>query len=95
MLAFQIVTAAFVLTYFDGVQDLDNACNHCHNYKLEHKALNTLARLCKRNPQLCMFLDGPAGSGKSHVVETLLQYAQLYISNLGVAFDMQNIVATK
>ena len=94
MLAFQIVTAAFVLTYFDGVQDINNAHEHRHNYNQERKALCTLARLSNRKPQLRMFLDGPAGSGKSHVVKTLLQYAQLYTTNLGVTFDMRTIVVT-
>ena len=94
MLAFQIVTAAFVLTYFDGVEDINNAREHRHNYKLEQKALLSLARLSKRKPHLRMFLDGPAGSGKSHVVKALLQYAQTYTANLGVVFDMRTIVVT-
>ena len=37
-----------------------------------------------------MFLDGPAGSGKSHVVG----YAEAYTNNIQSPFDMRTIVVT-
>ena len=108
-LAFQIVTAAFVLTYYEDSRDLgtppdpqllhpDNppmtAANARHNFTCEKTNLAKLARLSQAKPTLRMFLDGPAGSGKSHVVKALLGYAEAYTSNLGVTFDMRTIVAT-
>ena len=108
-LAFQIVTAAFVLTYYEDSRDLGTPTDHHlldpdepamapatarHTFICEKTKLAQLARLSQAKPTLRMFLDGPAGSGKSHVVKALLGYAEAYTNNLGVTFDMRTIIVT-
>jgi hypothetical protein len=93
-LAFQIVTAAFVLTYYNDAQGMHPSQSTRTLFNSEKKDLQDLATLSRTKPHLRMFLDGPAGSGKSHVVRALLQYAAAYTTNLGLTFDMRTIVVT-
>lgn len=105
-LAFQIITAAFVLTYYQDPTDVPtypatlpsnnqaSTINIRQLYNKEKKQLFKLSRLSRTQPCLRMFLDGPAGSGKSHVVKALLHYAEAYTRNLQVTFDMRTIVVT-
>ena len=105
-LAFQIVTAAYVLTYYKDAETFDptqsfevNSKHHerspqtRHDFKEEKKKLLKLSRLRKDTP-LRMFLDGPGGSGKSRIVREVLKYAKDYTTRLSVSFDMRNIVVT-
>jgi hypothetical protein len=41
-----------------------------------------------------MFLDGAAGSGKSHVVSQVLAYGRAYTSKLNLTFDMRTVIVT-
>jgi PIF1-like helicase len=105
-LAFQIATAAYVLTYYDDAELVEmNSQNYVkegggsicgqmrHDFIEERKKLKKLARIC-RSMSLRMFLDGAGGSGKSRVVGELLKYAQDFTSNLNLTFDMRTIVVT-
>jgi hypothetical protein len=98
MLAFQIIIAAFVLTYYydDASYLPDEHVEHAtqSDFNNEKKQLQQLARLTKAKPHLRMFLDGAAGSGKSHVVKAGLHYAKGYTTHLSVPFDMRTIVVT-
>ena len=100
--AFQIVTAAFVLTYYRDATSFDFFPPRCHqrsssqirrDFIQEKSRLVSLARL-RQNQPLRMLLHGPKGSGKSHVVHQVLQYARDYTSRLGVSFDRRTIVVT-
>jgi PIF1-like helicase/Helitron helicase-like domain at N-terminus len=104
-LSFQIVTAAFVLTYFDDV-DRDDSSNLMMkpgggrirsqirvDFNKEKLKLAKLARLTTQKT-LRMFLNGAGGSGKSRVVNEILQYAKDFTSRLGFAFDMRTIIVT-
>ena len=107
-MAFQIVTAAFVLTYYNDARDLDpppidpddpnkvslSPAVARQTFNREKAQLTELARLSQAKPHLRMFLDGPAGSGKSHVVRALLGYAEAYATNLKATFDMRTIIVT-
>ena len=105
-LAFQIVTASYVLTYYRDAETFDptqsiEARSFSHNrspqtrrdFLQEKKKLLQLSRLKNSSP-LRMFLDGPGGSGKSRIVKEVLNYAKDYTNRLNVSFDMRNIVVT-
>jgi PIF1-like helicase/Helitron helicase-like domain at N-terminus len=106
-LAFQIVTAAYVHTYYvEADHEVEGGCLNYdkegggrmraqmrHDYNEEMKKLHKLARL-GHSISLRMFLDGAGGSGKSRVVGELLKYAQNFTSNLNLTFDMRTIVVT-
>ncbi|CAB9504395.1 helicase PIF1 [Seminavis robusta] len=100
-LAFQIVTAAFILTYYQDAETLDpSVYRTCSNnpsqirrdFKEEKGKLQRISRL--RHNQLIMFLDGAGGAGKSRVVQELLKYAQEFTTRLGLRFDMRTIVVS-
>ena len=94
-LAFQIATAAFVLTYYEEAEIDDQRDNGSsrHDFLLEKMKLRRLARL-KRKEALCMFLDGAGGAGKSHVVNQLLLYGEQYTRNLNLTWDMRTVIVT-
>jgi PIF1-like helicase/Ulp1 protease family, C-terminal catalytic domain/Helitron helicase-like domain at N-terminus len=97
MTAFQIITAAFVLTYYDDyVDSSDETKQHSmrHDFNTEKKLLQELACLSLAKPYLRMFLDGAAGAGKTHIIKATTNYASNYASNLGVTFDMRTIILT-
>ena len=98
--AFQIVTAAYTLTYYEDAESLStdrdgplNAGNLRHDFNEEKNKLLHLTGL-RPNTPLRMFLDGPGGSGKSRVVKELLKYAEQFTSLLNLKFDMRTIVVS-
>ncbi|MGL5935925.1 MAG: AAA family ATPase, partial [Cetobacterium sp.] len=103
-LAFQIATAAFVLTYYEDAEGMDpavavkpmggiNRAQMRQDFNDEKAKLTALARLQPRQA-LTMFLDGQGGSGKTRVVKEVLKYGQDYTSRLQVTFDMRTVVVT-
>ena len=105
-LAFQILTAAFVLMYYEDAQSdnlvhmdaSNNPSQVRRDFQKEKKKLLQLARL-KPNQPLFMFLSGPGGSGKSRVVIELVKYAQeytsrQYTSRLNFKFDLRTIITS-
>ena len=103
-LAFQIGTAAYVLTYFEDAVEVDTSFlrkegggsirgQMRHDFIEEKAKLKNLARL-STNPALRMFLDGAGGSGKSRVISELLKYAQEFTLKLNLKFDMRTIIVT-
>ncbi|CAB9528287.1 DNA helicase [Seminavis robusta] len=100
-LAFQIVTAAFMLTYYQDAESLDpsvyrtcsdNPSQIRRDFRNEKGKLQRMSRL--RHNQLIMYLDGAGGAGKSRVVQELLKYAQEFTARLGLQFDMRTIVVS-
>lgn len=101
-LSFQIVTAAFIATYYEDAAGIDpsayeklgsNNRGVRHDFNRERRRLKKLARLKKREP-MRMFLDGAGGAGKSHVVGELLQYGRSFTEALGLQFDTRTIIVT-
>ena len=84
--AFQIITSHFVLTLYrkamadpDGYGDRSKRAVLLGNYT----ALCKLTRTnYKRNPQLVGLLHGPGGSGKSKVINLVIQYASSFCNML-------------
>jgi len=98
-LAFQIVAAAYVLTYYqdaEGVEFRDSCTNPSQvrrDFIIERKKLRKLARL-KPDVSLLMFLDGPGGSGKSRVVKEVIKHAKECTSKLNLTFDTRTIIVS-
>ena len=78
--AFEVITASFVLTYFKDAAKNNKQMTTCDNqsqpkFVREGKLLCQLSKLSNDTEQLLCCLHGPAGSGKSTVIELVLLYA--------------------
>ena len=97
---FEVITASFVLMYFkDAAKNNEWMTTHDNQsqpkFVRERKLLCQLSELSNNTEQLICCLHGPAGSGKSTVIELVLLYAQeycLYLPN--VMFCHNTIVVT-
>ena len=95
-----MITVSFVLTYFKDAGKNNEEMTTCDNQSQtkivkERKLLCQLAELRNDTEQLICCLHGPAGSGKSTVIELVLLYAKEYCSYLpNVIFCHNTIVVT-
>ena len=98
--AFKVIAANFVLTYFKDAAKNNEQMTTCDNqsqtkFVRERKLLCQLSELSNDTEQLICCLHGPAGSGKSTVIELVLLYEQEYCSYLpNVMFCHSTIVVT-
>ena len=98
--AFEVIMASFVLTYFKDAgknnEEMTSRDNQSQTkFVRERKLLCQLAELSNDTEQLICCLHGPAGSGKSTVIELVLLYAKEYCSYLpNVIFCHNTIVVT-
>ena len=98
--AFEVIMASLVLTYFkDAGKNNEEMTSHDNQsqtkFVRERKLLCQLAELRNDTEQLICCLHGPAGSGKSTVIELVLLYAKEYCSYLpNVIFCHNTIVVT-
>ena len=98
--AFEVIMASFVLRYFkDAGKNNEQMTSHDNQSRTkfvrERKLLCQLAELRNDTVQLICCLHGPAGSGKSTLIELVLLYAKEYCSYLpNVIFGRNTIVVT-
>ena len=86
--------ASFLLTFYEQCVTTDRGCRH--HFVKEKTRLQILAETSKRgSQQLICFLHGPGGSGKTTVVDLIMEYAREYCSNLpDFEFSSRTIVVT-
>jgi hypothetical protein len=100
--AFEIITATFILTFFSDAasEELPPAATRGeglrHPFIREKKLLERLADVRKRGRnQLICLLHGPGGSGKTAVIDLLMEYAREYCSYIdNFEFTSRTIVVT-
>jgi hypothetical protein len=96
--AFEVILSSFLLTFYR--EPRDSAVDIAHEatpervrYDRMKASLEKLAGLAP-GENLRMLLHGPGGSGKSHVVNTIMLYATEYCSLLGHQFTKRTITVT-
>ena len=95
--AFMILTAQFVLTFYEDNSDDTLGGSDQSASNKEKQRLKTLIKLKSGQrsiDKLVMMLHGPGGSGKSTVINLLREYAKEFCNLLKVPFTKQTIVTT-
>jgi hypothetical protein len=92
--AFEIFTASFVLTYYYGASIHNRTRNK--QYSDEQKRLEFIVnKTTRKSKQLICLLHGPAGCGKTTIIDLLIEYAREYCNYLSEnAFTTNTIVVT-
>ena len=93
--AFEAIMSAFVLRLHDEPAKVTTGQEQMPAFR-RRKMNHTRETLQKVNQgsQVISFLSGAGGSGKSHVIKTLVRYAKNLCSNLKVRYDKRTIVVT-
>ena len=95
--AFEAITAAFLLTFYDlpdATEDTETTKQgYSAKYRSAEKALRVL-RGNKDDPQMICLMHGPGGSGKSTVINLVQEYAKSYCDTLGHPYTDKTIVVT-
>ena len=97
--AFIIMIAHFVMTYIEHAENSAKDCQQrigemTHFNRTIRQEKGKLKKLCRKLDLLCMFLNGPGGSGKSEVLKEVLIYGKEFCDNIGVPFTKQTILIT-
>jgi flagellar biosynthesis GTPase FlhF len=92
--AFEIFAASFVLTYYYGAS-IHNRTRY-KQYSEELKRLELIvSKTTRKSKQLICLLHGPAGCGKTTIIDLLIEYAREYCNYLSdYAFTTNTIVVT-
>lgn len=95
--AFSILTACFVLTYYDeaycsSLEDMSRPVKE--DYYFITKRLRQIASLHGNNGYLRLFMTGRAGSGKSSVINAVVEYCAKFCKEIGVEFSRYSIRKT-
>ena len=97
--AFEILTAKFVLTYCTAADTNDDVSDTLfgvarHEYTRCKRLLHEMIGKPAQIGQLIMFLTGAGGSGKSEVINQLIDYGQHFCSNIEQPFTRNTILVT-
>jgi hypothetical protein len=97
--AFEIMTSTFILTFYLDAPESPTTTRGQglrHPFIREKKLLERLADVRKRGQnQLICLLHGPGGSGKTAVIDLLMEYAREYCSYIdNFEFTSRTIVVT-
>jgi len=94
--AFEVFASTFVLSFYSGSPGESTVSGSYRNaFVAEKSKLRTLGDCRGRgSDQLVCFLHGPAGSGKTTVVDMLMKYANECCDNISHPFTSRTIVVT-
>ena len=102
--AFEVFASSFVLSFYrdadsmpigDRLRDVVYLREKLRLGKLAGRVPTNCTRSERfRNENLVCFLHGPGGSGKSAVIDLLMEYAKLYCTNVEEEFNQYTIVVT-
>lgn len=100
--AFEMISSSFVLTFHDeAMLTSHNEVSVSSNEGGRTRLMTTfrcetmkLKKLNRDHKQLILFLHGPGGSGKSTVIDLVLEYAKEYCGHLQHPFTSRTIVVT-
>lgn len=103
--SFEIFVSSFVLTVYDETpQDSTNRTRSVTFLKERIRLLKLAGRIAPtasrsaykgtHENSLIGFLHGPGGSGKSAIIEVLVEYAKEYCEHTNIAFDCNTIKVT-
>ena len=96
--AFEIIIGSFLLTFYSSSNDIGEFVEHTHRKPFNQNKQN----LCKlvetkkrKSEQLICLLHGPGGSGKTTVINLLMEYAKEYCSYIpNFSFNARTITIT-
>lgn len=93
-MAFQSLIADFVLQFLNCA--VDDGVQRSTDIRVWKNGLLELRGLPGHNgnKRVVMFLTGPGGSGKSHVIHNIMEYAKRYTLRIGQPFTSSTIVVT-
>jgi hypothetical protein len=91
-LAFQILAATYVLTFFE-----EATTDNVHSFIRVEQEIPKLKQLARPNdPEskdpLRLFVTGPAGAGKSAILSTMMAYCRQFSRNIGHIFDNRTTI---
>lgn len=94
--AFEIIAGTFVLSFYRDAEDDAGQRGQRFNFVKEKRQLEKLVEKQKRNSdQLICLLHGPGGSGKTTVIDLVMEYAREYCSYMdNYTFTSRTIVVT-
>ena len=95
--AFEIFTGTFILSFFQSAPETDSRGQGVRClFTTEKRMLERLVEVQKRRSnQLICLLHGPGGSGKTTVIDLLMEYAREYCSYLdNFEFTSRTIIVT-
>lgn len=96
--AFESITAAFLLTFFETeADDTDNGLTLNEKLRFRRTKMNLIklkgtTRVDRNGEQLVCLMHGPGGSGKSTVIELVTAYCQEYCGLIGHTYTSRTIV---
>ena len=94
--AFEAIISAFIVCLHDEANRNSNTNPEAMPTRKRRKLDNIQKTLqnVNRGNQFIAFLSGAGGSGKSHVIKTIVQYAKNLCYNLHIRYDKRTIVVT-
>jgi ATP-dependent DNA helicase PIF1 len=94
--AFEIITASFVMSFYNDAPSATGEERNTRSvFSREKRKLQKLLEVrARNNTQMICFLHGPAGSGKTSVIDLVIMYAKQYCEHLGHRFTSRTIVVT-
>ena len=96
--AFEIIIGSFLLTFYSSSNNIEELIEHTHRkpFNQNKKNLCKLVETKKRkSEQLICLLHGPGGSGKTTVINLVMEYAKEYCSYIpNFSFNARTITIT-